>query len=176
MERCDLCGIALPPDHAHLLEIESRQLVCACQACGDPVRPPGRVPLPPRRARCPLPPGFQITDTEWASLLIPIGLAFFVYRLRCGRMQAMYPGPAGPTESLLPLPHGTRSPREIRCCSRWSRDVEALLVNRVGAARATIISRRSTAAISWSASSAYTGTDFPAASMHGTRSAASSRT
>ncbi len=32
-ERCELCSAALAHEHPHLVEIASRQIVCACEAC-----------------------------------------------------------------------------------------------------------------------------------------------
>ena len=32
-EQCELCGEPLPPTHRHLLDLESRELMCACRAC-----------------------------------------------------------------------------------------------------------------------------------------------
>jgi len=32
-ERCELCGTPLAPAHRHLLDLQSRQLLCACRAC-----------------------------------------------------------------------------------------------------------------------------------------------
>ena len=44
-----------------------------------------------------------MTDAQWDSLLIPINMAFFFASSASGRVIAMYPSPAGATESLLPL-------------------------------------------------------------------------
>jgi hypothetical protein len=48
-ERCDLCDTELADEHAHLLELSSRRLVCACDPCAvlfdNPPSPP--TPLPP---------------------------------------------------------------------------------------------------------------------------------
>ena len=32
-ELCDLCGLGIPDDHRHLLELVERRIVCACEAC-----------------------------------------------------------------------------------------------------------------------------------------------
>ncbi len=126
-QRCELCGAALAPDHPHLLDLTTRQIVCACQACGLLFDRRGasayrRIGREVRRLA-----GFQMTDAEWESLAIPIGLAFFVNDSAQNRIQAFYPGPAGVTESLLPI--------EIPAARKLEPDIEALLVNRVGAAR-----------------------------------------
>jgi hypothetical protein len=134
-EYCGLCGVELSAEHAHLVDIATRQLSCACDACAVLFSHRGtsnyrRV----GRRVCAL-PGFQMTDAEWESLLIPIGLAFFVHSTAAGRMLALYPGPAGATESLLPLdswnPIAARNP----ALREMEPDIEALLVNRIGAAR-----------------------------------------
>ena len=46
---------------------------------------------------------FQLTDAHWEGLHLPINLAFFVYSSPTQRVIALYPGPAGATESLLTL-------------------------------------------------------------------------
>src|SRR5271167_1960830 len=33
VERCELCSAALAHEHPHLLELATRQIVCACDAC-----------------------------------------------------------------------------------------------------------------------------------------------
>ena len=40
-ERCDLCRTSLADDHRHLLHLEERRILCACESCyalrsGDP--------------------------------------------------------------------------------------------------------------------------------------------
>src|SRR5262249_3980603 len=74
---------------------------------------------------------FRLSDAEWDALGIPIGLAFFFYSTPENRVIALYPGPAGPTESLLPLdawPGIVGHNPEL-----WELvpDVQALLVNRL---------------------------------------------
>jgi hypothetical protein len=136
VERCELCSAPLPADHAHLVEPASRQLLCACEACailfssqaGTKYR---RVP---RRVRSL--PDFRLTDGQWDSLLIPIGLAFFFHSSPAGKVVAIYPSPAGPTESLLDLGAWADVVRDNPVLKGMEPDTEALLVNRVGEARA----------------------------------------
>ena len=33
VEHCELCSAELALEHGHLIELESRRLVCACDAC-----------------------------------------------------------------------------------------------------------------------------------------------
>jgi hypothetical protein len=78
---------------------------------------------------------FQMTDAEWESLLIPIGLAFFVHSTSAGRVMAFYPSPAGAAESLLTLEAWTEIAGRNPALQQMEPDVEALLVNRIGASR-----------------------------------------
>ena len=48
-------------------------------------------------------PGFALDAPQWDELQIPVGLAFFFPNSALGRTVAFYPGPAGATESELPL-------------------------------------------------------------------------
>lgn len=80
-------------------------------------------------------PNFQMSDGEWESLSLPIDLAFFFYSTPGGKMTAMYPSPAGPTESLLPLTSWEALVRGNPFLKNMEADVEALLLNRAGAAR-----------------------------------------
>ena len=48
-------------------------------------------------------PGFELGPGQWDELEIPVGLAFFFRNSILGRTVAFYPGPAGATESELPL-------------------------------------------------------------------------
>jgi len=134
-ERCDLCGSELAPDHQHLIDPASRQIVCSCDACAILFdgQQSARYRRVPRRLRAL--DDFRMTDAQWDSLLIPIGLAFFFYSTPAGRVVAFYPGPAGATESLLDLEGWNDLARENPLLTAMEPDVEALLANRVGQAR-----------------------------------------
>lgn len=121
-ERCELCGLVLNSEHPHLLERTARRIVCACEPCSILFDHRGEANYARigRKVRYLADPLF--TDAEWESLHIPIGLAFFV-KSPDSRALAFYPGPAGCTESLLPLAT-VRLPE-------MEADTEALLVNRV---------------------------------------------
>jgi len=83
----------------------------------------------PRRVR--FLPDFQMTDAQWDSLLIPIGLAFFVENSVENRVLALYPSPAGSTESMLSLESWWDIVQENPVLTEMESDVEALLVNRL---------------------------------------------
>ena len=41
VERCDLCAAGLPHAHPHLVDIETRRLLCACARCAAAAPAPG---------------------------------------------------------------------------------------------------------------------------------------
>ena len=135
MERCELCNLVLPPTHRHLLEMTSRQVACSCDPCALLFQSAvgAKFKLIPRDARTLA--DFQMTDPEWENLSLPIDLAFFFFSTPQGKMSAMYPSPAGPTESLLPLTSWEILVRQNPVLQKMEADVEALLVNRAGGAR-----------------------------------------
>jgi hypothetical protein len=133
-EYCELCSVPLPPDHLHLVEPAKRRLLCVCQVC-DILLGEGadnRYRRVPRRAR--KLENFRMTDAEWDALGIPIGLAFFQGTTE-GRILAFYPGPAGPTESLLELSAWSKLVANNPVLTEQTPDVEALLVNRINGTR-----------------------------------------
>jgi len=134
-ERCDLCSVPLTPAHRHLLELASRRIYCSCDACA--IRFHGvigaRFKLIPRDPR-PL-PAMRLDDAQWEGLALPINLAFFFFSTPAGKMTALYPSPAGATESLLPLETWSILVAANPELAAIEPDVEALLVYRVGQAR-----------------------------------------
>ncbi|GGJ26750.1 DUF5947 family protein [Streptomyces brasiliensis] len=102
-ERCGLC--AAPVDeahHRHLVDTEKRALVCACAACFLLKEQPGadgRFRAVP--ARYLTDPDHRLDDRAWESLRIPVGVAFFFRNTALDRLVALYPSPAGATESEL---------------------------------------------------------------------------
>jgi hypothetical protein len=135
VEVCEMCGAGLGGEHRHLVELETRKILCACDACailfsGGQATKYKRVPDRVRALK-----GFQITDAQWDALMIPIDMAFFFYSTQSGKVVAIYPSPAGPIESLLDLNCWNEIEEENPALKEMDRDVEALLVNRVGGAR-----------------------------------------
>jgi hypothetical protein len=132
-----MCSAELRSEHAHLIELAQRRLHCACDACamlfsGQAGTKYKRVPRDVR-----LLADFQMNDAEWDGLLIPINLAFFFQNSIDSRVSALYPSPAGATESLLPLEAWSSIVQANSALNQLEPDVEALLVNRVGQARGT---------------------------------------
>ncbi|HEX2639111.1 MAG TPA: DUF5947 family protein [Pyrinomonadaceae bacterium] len=129
-EQCDLCSAEVASEHAHLFEPPTRQIKCACEACSILFsnRGDGRLVRVPRRVR--YLENFRITDEQWNGLMLPIQLAFIFKSSAELRVVAMYPSPAGATESLLPLDTWTEIEKANPQLETMLTDVEALLVNR----------------------------------------------
>jgi hypothetical protein len=130
LERCDLCRTTIPDDHRHLLQLEERRILCSCESCfalrsGDPeLRPTG--------TRTVWLDGFALPDDLWAAFQIPIGLAFFMHSSVTGSVVAMYPSPAGATESELRFDAWYRLVQLNPPLAELELDAEGLIVNRLG--------------------------------------------
>jgi hypothetical protein len=128
-ERCELCGTTIAADHRHLLHLVERRITCTCEACwgmrageGD-YRPVGNRTL--------WLPELDLPDDVWASFQIPIGLAFFMHSTVTACVVAMYPSPAGATESELHFESWARMCQLNPVLGAIERDVEGLIVNRL---------------------------------------------
>jgi len=114
VERCELCSAEVHSQHEHLVDISTRQMVCACQACA--ILFSGKANTKYRRVpqRIISLANFQMTDSHWESLLIPISMAFFFSVLTAGLAatlpSVMYQGlvgnglPASVAHSIANLP------------------------------------------------------------------------
>jgi hypothetical protein len=136
-ERCELCGVPVPDEHRHLLDLSRRELMCACRACtilfDSPAAGAGHYRLvPDRRLRV---DDLELDDLAWEELRLPVEMAFFFRSSAAGRVQAFYPSPMGPTESLLQLEAWEAIESANPVLGTLEPDVEALLVNRVRGAR-----------------------------------------
>jgi hypothetical protein len=129
---CELCPIGIGERHRHLLHLTERRIVCVCETCwslhsGDPeFRPPGG-----RTVRL---ADFVMSDEVWAAFQIPIGLAFLLRSSVTGTVLALYPSPAGATESELELTAWDALCEANPILTRLEPDAEALIVDRTGAA------------------------------------------
>lgn len=132
VERCELCGAGIGAKHPHLLDRRSRQIACACDACAILFcdRQDGNYLRIPRRVR--QLEDFAFSDLEWEVMMLPINLAFFV-RNSEGRMMAMYPSPGGAIASEIRLFSWEEKLAGHRHLRAMAAEVEALVVNRVGA-------------------------------------------
>ncbi|MFW6080109.1 MAG: DUF5947 family protein [Gemmatimonadota bacterium] len=134
---CAFCGESIADRHRHIVDLGARSLLCVCRACallfdrdgagGDRYRlVSGRL----RRIE-----DLELDDVAWASLRIPVDLAFFFESAAAGRVAAFYPGPMGATESGLELRAWNAIASANPVLREMEPDVEALLVNRVRGAR-----------------------------------------
>ncbi|MEU2833103.1 DUF5947 family protein [Streptomyces lavendulae] len=132
-ESCELCGTAVAGDgHRHLVETEKRSLVCACTGCAllfdRPGIVTGRFRAVPQRYLAD--PAHRLDDGAWERLQIPVGVAFFFRNAALDRLVALYPSPAGATESEL----DPQTWQDVLGSGRLSEllepDVEALLLRR----------------------------------------------
>jgi len=128
-ERCDLCETTVPPDHRHMLNTYERQIVCVCESCwalrsgDDDFRPTGTRTLWLE--------DFELPEELWAQFRIPIGLAFFMHSSVTDCIVAMYPSPAGATESELHFETWNRLADMNPVLRDLEPDAEALIVNRM---------------------------------------------
>ncbi len=131
-ERCEFCTEAIRPEHSHVVNIETRELMCSCRGCfllfTHDGAAGGKYRAVPERSL--YDPDFLLSTAQWDTLQIPVRIAFLFHNSALGRAAAFYPSPAGATESLLPLEVWD----EIRAANptlrAMSADVEALLVRR----------------------------------------------
>ncbi len=132
VEHCSLCNLVLPDEHTHLVEPATRRLICACDACALLFDGPNAVRYRrvPRRVRSL--PDLRLTDEAWDALQLPINLAFFLRSTPAGRVVALYPSPAGATESLVAAEAWGTLEDANPALRDLQPDVEGLLVNRIG--------------------------------------------
>ncbi|MEU7829615.1 MULTISPECIES: DUF5947 family protein [unclassified Nonomuraea] len=135
--RCELCAAPIPADHRHLLEPAVREPRCACRPCAllfeHPPAEGDRYRLVPDR-RWYL-PDFVLDDATWASLDIPVQMAFACHDSAEGRTVIRYPGPAGAVEAAVEPAAWAAVEEANPVLRRLAPDVEALLVNRTRDAR-----------------------------------------
>lgn len=131
-ERCELCAEPIAAEHRHLLDLETRRLLCACRACtilfDRAGAGGGHYRLVPDRVR--LVEELALDDLAWQRFQIPVDLAFFFHSSAAGRVVAFYPSPMGATESLLDLEAWDELVEANPVLGEVEPDVEALLVNR----------------------------------------------
>ena len=129
-ERCELCAAPMSGEHVHVVNVETRQILCSCRPCQLLFTQPG-ASLGKYRAvldRSLHDPRFRLDEAAWERLQIPVRMAFFFENSALGRVVAFYPGPAGATESLLGLGAWADLVAANPLLRELKPDVEALLV------------------------------------------------
>ncbi len=133
IEHCELCSEMIPVDHHHLLDLSSRTVICACQACSVLFNGQGtgggKYRLVPRRYLALL--DFKMSDEQWDEMIIPVNMVYIFQSTSSNRIMAFYPSPAGPTESLLGFENWESLISNNPILNDLEPDVEALLINRV---------------------------------------------
>ena len=119
--------------HEHVFDPARRDLRCACPRCAGLLSeaPASRW----RRVRAVSRPleGPPLTDAHWNAFAIPIEVAF-LYRSAAGEGRAVYPSPAGATESHPSAGAWASVAAEVPALAALAPDVEALLISRLGPA------------------------------------------
>ncbi len=128
-ERCEMCAEAIADEHQHVVNLESRVLMCTCRGCyllftAEQATMRYRA-VPDRYLSF---PDFAFGAAEWDDLQIPVGLAFLFQNSVQERTVAFYPGPAGATESELSLGAWDRILAANPRLGHLKPDVEALLL------------------------------------------------
>lgn len=134
-ERCDLCSAPVPTQHRHLIDPQTRRVVCACDACALLFPGTGQTKYICIPRDVFYLDSFNLTDQLWNSLAIPVGLAFIFSSRVSESVTAIYPSAAGCTEVPLDVESWKEIAAENPVLARMQPDVEALLVNRIDGAR-----------------------------------------
>jgi hypothetical protein len=129
-EQCELCNTPIGDEHGHLVDLESRELLCACRGCYLLFTAEGAGgrhfrAVPDRYLSF---SDLALAPAEWDALQIPVSVAFFFVNSELERVAAFYPGPAGATESLLSLDTWATIVAAHPALETVLPDVEALLV------------------------------------------------
>jgi hypothetical protein len=131
-ECCEMCGEDITDEHSHVVNLESRSLLCTCRPCYllFTHEGAGRGNYRAVPARYLADPDFALSAAQWDALQVPVSMAFFFYNSALGRIVAQYPSPAGATESLLDLVAWDSIVDENPLAAALAPDVEALIVYR----------------------------------------------
>lgn len=128
-EKCELCGRPLSDEHRHLLELDERRILCACEPC-IAVKS-GMDSYCPVATRTLWLDDFVFPDELWAAFQLPVGLAFFLRSTGTNSIVALYPSPAGATECELHLDSWEKLVAANPILRDLEADAEALVVNRI---------------------------------------------
>lgn len=132
-ERCEMCAEPISAEHGHVIDLESRTILCTCRGCyllfthrGSGGKRHRAVPDRFRYA-----PRFGPGTALWETAGIPVKTAFLFRNSVQERPVAFYPSPAGATESLLPLGTWDELLAGTPAFADIADDVEALLLNKL---------------------------------------------
>lgn len=131
-ERCELCSVVAGEHHGHIVDMHSRNILCACRPCYTLFNADGTTgqrfkSIPDRYLYT---DAFSLDRSTWDNIGIPVRMAFFFTNSEVEGTVAFYPSPAGATESLLDLDAWQRVLEKNPAFADPMADVEALLLNR----------------------------------------------
>jgi Family of unknown function (DUF5947) len=132
-QRCEFCDEPVGDTHSHVVDLERRGLLCVCRACYLLFTSPGAArgkyrAVPERYLHT---PELVLSEAQWDEFQIPVGIAFFYHNSSQNRTIALYPSPAGATESALPVSAWEELATANPVLKSLQPDVEALLVSRL---------------------------------------------
>jgi hypothetical protein len=131
-EQCEMCTEPIAEEHGHVIDLETRSIMCACRGCYLLFTHTGaggnrRRAVPDRYLHA---PAFEQGEALWETVGIPVRMAFLFRNSMLDQTVAFYPSPAGATESLLPLGAWEEMLDGNDELASIEPDVEALLINR----------------------------------------------
>jgi hypothetical protein len=130
-DHCEMCAAPMGHAHSHVVDLRNRALMCTCRPCALLFDRPGAdlafKTVPDRYLRF---PDFALSSGQWDDLAIPVGIAFLFSHSSLGKVVAFYPGPAGATESELPLDAWQDIVAANPALETLVDDVEALLLRK----------------------------------------------
>lgn len=131
-EYCEMCGIDVGAEHRHVVDLDTRRLMCSCRPCGllFTASGAGRGNFRTVPDRYLTDPEFVLDEVLWDDLGVPVAVAFFFHNSVLGNVVAHYPSPAGATESLLDLTAWAAVVAQNPLVGALEPDVEALVIRR----------------------------------------------
>jgi hypothetical protein len=128
-EECEVCGSKISEDHRHLLDLGERRILCSCEPCI--AMRSGVDNYCPVGTRTVWLDDIDFPDELWSAFQLPIGLAFFMRSSGTNSVVALYPSPAGATESELHLESWQALVARNPILQQLEADGEAFVVNRM---------------------------------------------
>jgi hypothetical protein len=127
-----MCGEGVFEEHSHVVDLDTRRLLCTCRPCTllFTRAGAGRGNFRAVPDRYLTDPGFVLDAGQWEQLQVPVSMAFFFHNSVLDRVVAHYPSPAGATESLLDLAAWEEIVAANPLAAAMEADVEALVVRR----------------------------------------------
>jgi hypothetical protein len=134
-ERCEMCARPIQEPHSHVVNVETRSILCTCRPCYLLFTVAGAAhgkhrAVPERYRHL---PDFALAERVWEAAGIPVSMMFVFVNSVQSSIAAFYPSPAGATESLLPTDAWTELLADNPTVADIAPDVEALLIRRQSA-------------------------------------------